>query len=130
MRAPAFLRPALAAAALLALASCNITDAESTVDARIQNASVYTLQGVTVHFAEGDVVFGDIAPGQLSASKRTGVAYTNEYIEATVQGQRMVQQPIDHTGDPVLERGSYTYVLTVSSPTDPNGLHSSLHRDK
>ncbi len=129
MRFPVISRRALPMALLVLIgACCSPTASEREVQFRLRNDSPYTLEDVAVGFPEM-VAVGDLEPGQASAYQRVRRAYGYAYVEAKVNGQRIVQQPIDFMGEEYLEPGAYTYVVTIADPADEYGLRTSLVRD-
>ncbi|HEX8696947.1 MAG TPA: hypothetical protein VF746_31295 [Longimicrobium sp.] len=81
---------------------------------RIRNASAFDLDSVVVDFFRQRVVYGDVPAGGTTAYRQADRAYRYAYIEATVQGQRLVLQPIDYVGETPLGSGRFTYHLTVN----------------
>lgn len=120
-------------AALLLLASCGIAepgqDEGGPVRIRVSNASRYTLEAVSVGFPEVTQRYGNLAPGETSGYHSIPRAHSYAFVEALAGGTRVFQQPIDYMGEPYLEPGSYTYQLTLASPTEPYSLRTTLRRD-
>jgi len=121
----------LFAAGLLLLfgACCGPFESDSTVEFRLRNDSQYELQDVVVGFPDGNEVYGTLAPGEVTSYRAVRRAYRYAYVEAVVEGNRVVQQPIDYVGEEYVEPGSYTWVIRVDSPGNQFGLSTTLVRD-
>lgn len=98
------------------------------VQVRVRNASGQDLTQIRVGFPDGTRSgFGQLAPGAASDYvDTTGPVYGYAYVEAWVDGRKLVVQPIDYVGETPLAPGRYTYVLDV----DPSGdLTLALAKD-
>ena len=104
-------------AAALALGGCVSGPPADETLVRIHNAGARTLDSVRVDFGERSVSYGRLAPGQTSQYRPAGTAYRYAYMEAMVDGQRMIFQPIDYVGETPLGPGRHTYHVTVDAPT-------------
>lgn len=98
----------------------------SPVDIRVRNVSTVVMEDVVVGFPRGAGGGGPVAPGQAEAGEVSyGTvepeavtpyrlierAYRYAYVEAVVEGRRVVLQPIDYVGEEPLGPGRYTYEL-------------------
>ena len=99
---------------LAALAGCAALPEEQGTMVRLHNSSAYRLENVRVNFSNGPIAYGSLAPGARTVYREAGTAYRYAYIEAELNGQRVVLQPIDYVGETPLGPGSYTYRLTVN----------------
>ncbi|HEU0013099.1 MAG TPA: hypothetical protein VFQ45_05420 [Longimicrobium sp.] len=129
MRIPVIPRRAFLAGLLVLVGACCGFEPEQDVRFRLRNASPYELKDVAVGFPDEMVAYGTLAPGAVTEYRTVARAYRYAYVEATIDGQLVVQQPIDYVGEEYVEPGSYTFVITVADPADRHGLSTLLERD-
>jgi hypothetical protein len=96
---------------------------------RVLNASEHDFVAVIVGFRDASEDYGNLRAGDSSEYRVIPRAYRYAYVEASVEGNRFILQPIDDVGGSLLDEGSYTYVLTLSSLEDPQKFHLHLQRD-
>lgn len=98
----------------------NIFDTDKEVQIRIENSSEYRLENIRVSFPDEEVVYGTLEPFGSSSYQEISKAYRYAYIEAEIDGERAVLQPIDYVGEKFLDSGKYTYQLLVYSESVQN----------
>lgn len=81
---------------------------------QVANQSGLVLEDVRVVFPSQRENYGTIQPHSVTGYREIEVAYGHAYIEAMVNGERGVLQPIDYVGDKLLGGGRYTYALSVN----------------
>jgi hypothetical protein len=109
---------------LVILSGCdmNLFNEDHTVNIRIENASEFEMENIMVSFPKEEVSYGDLGASSSSSYKEIDKAYSYAYIEAEIEGERAVLQPIDFVGEKFLNRGSYTYQLyIISQDESPEG---------
>lgn len=89
------------------------TKESDTVEIRISNASGADLQNIIVNTGSGNVSYGDLKSGQLSAYKAFETAYSYAFIQVNMADETYTFQPIDYVGEEPLPDGQYTYELTI-----------------
>jgi hypothetical protein len=119
---------ALFVLALSAAACASVDDDGDPVRVRVANASDRTFASVRVLFPDEIVDYGSLAPGQESAYRTVGTAYSYAGFEVEVGGDTLRMQPIDYVGETPLAAGAYTYVLDLDEG-DPTRLSLTLRTD-
>jgi hypothetical protein len=69
------------------------------------------MENVVVTFPSQTERYGTVAPGGVTAYRSIERTYSYAKIEATINGQPAVLQPIDFVGETLLGPGRYTYSL-------------------
>lgn len=92
---------------------------DTGVSVRIENASPYPFDAVTVHFPDQVVAFGAVSPGASTEFVSVSRAYAYAYTELSSEGRQFVVQPIDFVGERTLAPGRYTYAVSVDLLPDP-----------
>ena len=98
---------------------------------RVANHGTAVLENVIVRFPAQEEKYGTIPAKGATAYREIEQAYRYAYIEATVQGEKVVLQPIDYVGEQLLGGGKYTYALTYNdkAETKYDRLRFELIRD-
>lgn len=91
---------------------------DGTSRIRLINRSQVALKNVVVKFPSGEESFGTIPHDGTTDRREVERAYRYSYIEATVEGQPAVIQPIDYVGETLLGSGKYAYALTYNRRAD------------
>lgn len=81
---------------------------------RVANDSDTAMADVVVRFPSQSERYGTIPAHGTTEYREVERAYSYAYIEATVNGERAVLQPIDFVGEKLLDGGKYTYGLDVN----------------
>ena len=113
----------LAVGLMLLVGGCSSTEIRST-EIRLVNRSDVPLENVVVEFPSGTERFGTIPPRGATDYRQVERAYGYAYVEATIEGQPAVLQPIDYVGESLLGTGQFTYALTYNK--DANSKHERL----
>ncbi len=119
----------LVPALLLAGACGQSLSTEGGVQIRVENASTFPMGAVLVSFPGQSESYGSLAAGAQSDFRSVSRAYRYAYVEAVVQGAKIVQQPIDYVGESLLSPGRYTYVVTIAPGGSPFALSTSLRKE-
>ena len=113
----------LAAGAANSVGAMPPTPARATPQIRVRNSSGTDFRSVKV----GGKDYGDIKAGATTAYQPWIGAYGFEPVSLLRSaGPMAIPGPIDHTGDPKLGAGHYTYVLLVRD----GRLVSNVEQDK
>jgi len=105
---------ALSVVALTMLSACGRPfSSEGDTNVRLRNASSFELTAVTFRPGQAELKFARIAPGAATGYVPVASAYRYGYLDALVDGERRVLQPIDYVGESVIGAGRFTYVITV-----------------
>lgn len=91
----------------------------SSVQIRIQNASLYKFENIIVNTYNKDTNFENLNSNQKSAFKIFDIAYSYAFVQLQINGKTYTIQPVDFVGETALENGNYTYKITANSPSDP-----------
>lgn len=83
------------------------------VEINIQNKSTVDFDRVVVSFPGQTEDYGAVGSGGQSGYRTVEMAYRYAYIEAYVGEKKYILQPIDYTGETLLETGHYTYSLDL-----------------
>lgn len=84
-----------------------------TVEIRITNSSHLPMGDILVSFPEKDVNYGNLAPGESSSYQTISKAYRHAYVELIIDDKLVRLVPNDYVGESYLEKGSYTYILSL-----------------
>lgn len=90
-----------------------VSGSPDRLEIRVENASASLMEDVLVWFPDQRVEYGDVEPGAATAYQVIDKAYRYAYVEAAVEGDTLVLQPIDYVGETLLEGGRYTYRLDL-----------------
>jgi hypothetical protein len=85
---------------------------------RIRNNSPYHFDQVYVSTGSGSHQYGSLASTGTSEYKKFRYIYEYGYIKLTINGQEVVEQPIDYVGEKKYRSGKYTYSISVTSIQD------------
>lgn len=97
---------------------------------RITNNSGFAISALEVTPGGGGTqVYEDIAPGATTAYLPFDFIYSYAYLEAIVEGDTLVLQPIDYVGATVYDSGAYTYLVHISGDTEPESLSIEFQED-
>ncbi len=104
-------------------AGCNATSEDTQmaapeetggpVEINIQNNSTVDFGRVVVSFPGQTEDYGAVGSGGESAYRTVEKAYRYAYVEASAGQDQFVLQPIDYTGETLLEPGRYSYALDL-----------------
>ncbi len=107
------------AVVLLGSSACK-KDKEDQLLIRLVNTSIYQMDNVLVQTsASSSHLILSLKPGESSEFKVFRSAYPNAYLEVTVNGEKLVHQPIDYVGSSLLKSGKHSYLLDIQ---DFNGM--------
>lgn len=99
------------------------TEDDGATRVRVVNASPRELRAVTVVFPRDErLAAAVLASGAATPYRRVRDAYRYAYVEAVVDGERLVLQPIDYVGERPLGPGCFTYDLTLDAPGPRLGI--------
>jgi hypothetical protein len=89
------------------------------VEVRVRNAAATSMRSVAVGFPYegGEVVYGDLAPGEASEYRAVRKAYRYAAVRVVVDGDTLGIIPIDYVGETPLSPGRYTYRLGLYEGT-------------
>jgi len=82
---------------------------------RLSNVSQYDFQNIVVNTTTGDVSFNNLNSGQETEYKVFDRAYKYAFVELEIDGKTYTLQPMDYVGEPLLEKGNYTYQLDANN---------------
>ncbi len=109
--------------ASIGAAGCNATNEDTQmavpeeiggpVEINIQNNSTVDFGRVVVSFPGQTEDYGAVGSGGESAYRTVEMAYRYAYVEASAGQDQFVLQPIDYTGEKLLESGRYSYALDL-----------------
>jgi hypothetical protein len=109
------MRRLLGVGLMVALTSCDSPfEPSGDVNVRVANNSSFAFDRVEVVFPEDLVDYGTVAARGVSEYVAVEAAYRYAYIEAEIDGEVLLIQPIDYVGETPLEHGFYTYLLNVT----------------
>lgn len=83
------------------------------VEIRVGNACGVDLQNIIVNTSSGNVQYGELKAGEVSAYKVFDIAYRYAFIQVNMGDEVYTFQPIDYVGEEPLTEGRYTYELTI-----------------
>ena len=92
-----------------------LTQQNSSIQIRIQNASPYKFENVIVNTYNKATNFENLNSNQKSAFKTFEIAYRYAFVELQINGKTYTIQPMDYVGETTLENGNYTYKITANS---------------
>jgi len=101
----------------LLAAGCSSTEIRST-EIRLIKRSDVPLEKVVVEFPSGIESYGTVPPGGATDYHQVERAYGYAYVEATIEGQPAILQPIDYVGEELLGNGAFAYALTYNKDAD------------
>jgi len=97
---------------------------------RITNSSGFTITALQVTpGGGGSQVYEDIAPGATTEYLPFDYIYSYAYLEAIVEGDTLVLQPIDYVGATAFDSGAYTYLVQISGDSVPESLSIQFQED-
>lgn len=97
---------------------------------RITNISDFVIAALKViPGGGGSQVFENIAPGATTAYLPFDFIYSYAYLEAIVEGDTLVLQPIDYVGATAYDSGAYTYLVQISGDTVPESISIEFKED-
>ncbi|MEO1053947.1 MAG: hypothetical protein AAFX87_25140 [Bacteroidota bacterium] len=99
------------------------------VSIRIENASQFDFEDITINTSGGTNDYGDLKSGAQSDFEFYEFAYRYAYVELTIGNQQYKIIPIDYVGEERLANGFYTYVLDIADLDDQWGLTIQLQQD-
>jgi hypothetical protein len=104
---------------------------EPRVEIRVANESKIQMENVRVQFSSQTEEYGSIPPQGVTDYRAVTKAYRYARIEATVDGEQFLIQPIDFVGEKELKAGKYTYVLKLNDnwTSKFDRLRLSLRKD-
>jgi len=122
-------------ALLVAIAACD--NAEDSVlpghdgaALRITNTSDFAITALKVIPGGGGTqVYEDIAPGGTTAYLPFDYIYSYAYLEAIMEEDTLVLQPIDYVGATAYDSGAYTYRVQISGDSAPESLSIEFQED-
>jgi hypothetical protein len=80
-------------------------------DVRVRNLSSFQL-----HFLKiGGQIYGDVGPGETTAYRNWGPAYSSSGIWFQVDNRQYSRTPDDYLGEPPLGTGHFTFVINLPS---------------
>jgi hypothetical protein len=83
------------------------------VEIRVRNVSDLDFDSVRAYFPEGEVDYGPVSKGAVSAFRPTGRAYRYAGFSVKSGNRELSLRPIDYMGEQELTEGRYTYALDV-----------------
>lgn len=97
---------------------------------RISNTSDFAITALEVTPGDGGTrVYENIAPGATTAYLPFDFIYSYAYLEAIVEGDTLILQPIDYVGATAYDSGAYTYRVQISGDTAPESLSIEFQED-
>ena len=118
-RAAVLLRPTAALALGLLLGGCeSSSEPDGALRVRVRNVGTVPLTALAVVFPEGErLEAAALAPGASTAYTAVQLAYRYAYVEAVVDGRRVVLQPIDYVGEQPMAGPCVAYDLRGTAQT-------------
>jgi hypothetical protein len=83
------------------------------VEIRVENVSDLDLDRVRAHFPDGEVDYGPVPKGAVTAFRSPGRAYRYAGFSVEAGGRQLSIQPMDYMGEKELPPGRYSYALGV-----------------
>ena len=97
---------------------------------RITNISDFAITALQVTPGGGGTqMYEDIAPGATTAYLPFDFIYSYAYLEAIVEEDTLVLQPIDYVGATAYDSGAYTYLIQISGDPAPESLSIQFQED-
>lgn len=104
------------------LFGCSNEDSNpSELRIRLSNASKFNFQNITINTSTGNVNFENLSPGENTTYKIFERAYSYAFVELQIEGKTYRIQPYDYVGETPLEKGNYTYQITVNDSQEQYG---------
>ena len=120
---------------LAAMVACdnsedNVLPGHNGAALRITNTSSFVITALEVTPGGGGTqVYEDIAPGGTTDYLPFDYIFSYAYLEAIVEGDTLVLQPIDYVGETAYDSGAYTYLIQISGDPAPESLSIQFQED-
>jgi hypothetical protein len=112
---------------IFSLLSCSkdalAPDSNGEIEIRIWNDSNYEFDEVFVDTKGGQNDYGKLVSGNRSNYKKYNSAYRYAFVSFKIKGKAYSIQPVDYVGEELLEKGKYTYKISIA---DQNSQYALL----
>ena len=107
----------------------NTSNDDGSAFLRIENNGTIAFDSVIVNSPGGNHVYYSVAANSVSGYKEFSFLYRYAYIKVFFDNKTATLQPFDFVGENKLDKGKYTYSLTITSTAGSNSVSLAFRRD-